>query len=117
MPEVAAVVKAGAPASNPPTPLQLLNSECQRRRVALHDNKFVAGHCFFEAFGVSSNITLAFGEGNGAVLIRRSIAFGYEQQQKVADGREGLVCMSLIFSRRCHLRPAYAEEVHWLLEK
>ena len=47
MPEVAAVVKAGAPASNPPTPLQLLNSECQRRRVSLHDNTFVAGHCFF----------------------------------------------------------------------
>ena len=40
MPEVAAVVKAGAPASNPPTPLQLLNSECQRRRVSLDDNTF-----------------------------------------------------------------------------
>ena len=78
MPEAAAVVKAGAPASKPPTPLQLLNAECQRRRVALHDNTFVAGHCFFEAFGVSSNITLAFGEGNGAVFIRHSIAFGYE---------------------------------------
>ena len=24
--------------------------------------------------------------------------------------------MSLIFSRRCHLRPEYAEVVHWLLE-
>ena len=82
MPEAAAVVKAGAPASNPPTPLQLLNSECQRRRVSLDDNTFFAGYCFFEAFGVSSNITLAFGEGNGAVLIRRSIAFGYEQQKK-----------------------------------
>jgi hypothetical protein len=65
-------------APKPLTPFQLLNQECQRRRVALHDNEFVACHCFFKAFGVSSNITLALGEGNGVVFIQRSIAFGYE---------------------------------------
>ena len=75
------VVKA-APAPLQPLkarrPEQLEVEACRCRGLALFNNEFIGGHCYFEAFAISSKAALGVGDFAGAPLIRQILdEYGY----------------------------------------